>query len=198
MTVASPDASVPIGPATPVAAGGGSGRRSIGRRALGWLHRHRRVQLALLLAPPAGWFGIVYLGSLALLLVTAFWTFDGVTGRVVQHWTLDNFGQLIGQPAFRTVAIRTLTFAIAVTIADMLIAFPIAYFMAQVAGRRSRSVLFMLCLLPLWASYLVRVYAWRVILAPNGPLDWALGLIGLKPAGLYPSELGVGIVFTYL
>src|SRR3954451_3250961 len=171
MTAASPETSVPNGPATPVVAGGGS-RTPIGRRALVWLHRHRRVQLALLLAPPAGWFGIVYLGSLALLLVTAFWTFDGATGRVVHSWTLDNFAQLFSQPAFRTVAVRTLTFAAAVTIVDMVIAFPIAYYMAQVAGPRTRSVLFMLCLLPLWASYLVRVYAWRVILGPNGPFDW--------------------------
>jgi putative spermidine/putrescine transport system permease protein len=162
------------------------------------LYRRPRLQVVLLLAPPAGWFGAIYLGSLALLLVTAFWTFDSVTGRVVQHWTVDNFAQLVGQPAFRTVAVRTLVFAIAVTVADVLIAFPIAYFMAQVAGRRTRSVLFMLCLLPLWASYLVRVYAWRVILSPNGPLDWALGLVGLKPAGLYPSDLGAGIVFAYL
>ena len=168
------------------------------RRALAALHRHPKAQILLLLTPPVGWFGVVYLGSLALLLVTAFWTFDGVTGRVVQTWTLDNIEQLISQPAFRTVAVRTLVFAIGVTAADMLIAFPIAYFMAQVASKRTRSVLFMLCLLPLWASYLVRVYAWRVILAPNGPLDWALGLFGLKPAGLYPSELGAGIVFAYL
>jgi putative spermidine/putrescine transport system permease protein len=168
------------------------------RRVLAALYRRPRVQILLLLTPPAGWFGVVYLGSLALLLVTAFWTFDGVTGKVVQHWTLDNFGQLISSPAFRTVALRTLLFAVGVTVADMLIAFPIAYFMAQVARPRTRAVLFMLCLLPLWASYLVRVYAWRVILAPNGPLDWTLGLVGLGPAGLYPSDLGVGIVFTYL
>ena len=168
------------------------------RRILAALYRRPRVQILLLLTPPAGWFGVVYLGSLALLLVTAFWTFDGVTGKVVQHWTLYNFGQLISSPAFRSIALRTLLFAVGVTVADMLIAFPIAFFMAQVASRRTRAVLFMLCLLPLWASYLVRVYAWRVILAPNGPLDWTLGLVGLGPAGLYPSDLGVGIVFTYL
>jgi putative spermidine/putrescine transport system permease protein len=168
------------------------------RRLLAGLYRRSRLQLLLLLAPPAGWFGVVYLGSLALLLVTAFWTFDGTTGRVVQHWTLDNFRQLIDQPAFRTIALRTLLFATSVTIVDALIAFPIAYYMAQVAGARTRAVLFMLCLLPLWASYLVRVYAWRVILSPNGPLDWALQRFGLGPAGLYPSELGAGIVFAYL
>ncbi len=191
MTAIHPDAPSP-GSAPPAVPGG------VARRALVALYRRPRAQILLLLTPPAGWFGVVYLGSLALLLVTAFWTFDGVTGRVVQHWTLDNFGQLISQPAFRTVAVRTFVFAVAVTVADMLIAFPIAYYMAQAASPRTRSVLFMLCLLPLWASYLVRVYAWRVILAPNGPLDWTLGLVGLGPAGLYPSELGVGIVFTYL
>ena len=168
------------------------------RRLLAALYRRPRLQQALLLTPPVGWFGVVYLGSLALLLVTAFWTFDGTTGRIVQHLTLENVRQIVEQPLFRTVAGRTLVFAAAVTLVDMVIAFPIAYYMAQVAGRRTRSILFMLCLLPLWASYLVRVYAWRVILSPNGPLDWALQGLGLGPAGLYPSELGAGIVFAYL
>ena len=168
------------------------------RRLLAGLYRRSRLQILLLLTPPAGWFGVVYLGSLALLLVTAFWTFDGTTGRVVQTWTLDNFRQLIEQPAFRTIAGRTLLFATAVTIVDAMIAFPIAYYMAQVASARTRAILFMLCLLPLWASYLVRVYAWRVILSPNGPLDWLLQRFGLGPAGLYPSELGAGVVFAYL
>ena len=192
MTATTPDPPLPPSAVTaPV-------RLGAWRSLLAALYRRPRAQILLLLTPPAGWFGVVYLGSLALLLVTAFWTFDGVTGKVVQHWTLDNFGQIVSQPAFRTIALRTLMFAVAVTVTDMLIAFPIAFYMAQVAGKRTRAVLFMLCLLPLWASYLVRVYAWRVILAPNGPLDWTLGLFGLGPAGLYPSDLGVGIVFTYL
>jgi putative spermidine/putrescine transport system permease protein len=192
MTATTPDP--PLPPSTVMA----PVRLGAWRSLLAALYRRPRAQILLLLTPPAGWFGVVYLGSLALLLVTAFWTFDGVTGKVVQHWTLDNFGQIVSQPAFRTIALRTLMFAVAVTVTDMLIAFPIAFYMAQVAGKRTRAVLFMLCLLPLWASYLVRVYAWRVILAPNGPLDWTLGLFGLGPAGLYPSDLGVGIVFTYL
>jgi putative spermidine/putrescine transport system permease protein len=192
MTATTPDP--PLPPSTVMA----PVRLGAWRSLLAALYRRPRAQILLLLTPPAGWFGVVYLGSLALLLVTAFWTFDGITGKVVQHWTLDNFGQIVSQPAFRTIAMRTLMFAVAVTVTDMLIAFPIAFYMAQVAGKRTRAVLFMLCLLPLWASYLVRVYAWRVILAPNGPLDWTLGLFGLGPAGLYPSDLGVGIVFTYL
>ena len=192
MTATTPDAPLPpLAPPRPLPGGAR-------RRLLAALYRRPRAQILLLLSPPAGWFGVVYLGSLALLLVTAFWTFDGVTGKVVQHWTLDNVVQILTQPTFRTVALRTLQFAVLVTAADMLIAFPIAFFMAQVASARTRSVLFMLCLLPLWASYLVRVYAWRVILSPNGPLDWTVGLFGLGPAGLYPSDLGLGIVFTYL
>jgi putative spermidine/putrescine transport system permease protein len=193
MTAMSPAAPPPVAGTTAGGMPASTGRR----RLLVELYRHPRLQLGLLIAPPVGWFGIVYLGSLALLLVTAFWTFDSVTGKVVPQFTLDNFRQIIEQPAFRTVAARTLAFAIGVTIADMLIAFPIAYYMARVASPRTRSILFMLCLLPLWASYLVRVYAWRVILAPNGPLDWFLGLFGLGPAGLYPSDLGAGIVLTY-
>ncbi len=194
MTASSPTAPPPsAGPgvaAIPAAAGR--------RRLLIGLYRRPRIVLGLLLTPPVGWFGVVYLGSLALLLVSAFWTFDSASGKVLPQFTLDNFRQLLEQPAFRTVTLRTVGFAIGVTIADMLIAFPIAYYMARAAGPRTRSVLFMLCLLPLGASYLVRVFAWRVILAPNGPLDWFLAFFGLGPTGLYPSDLGAGIVLTYV
>jgi putative spermidine/putrescine transport system permease protein len=173
-------------------------RPGLRRRVLGALQGRRRLQLLLLLGPPAGWFGVVYLGSLALLLVTAFWTFDQVSGTVVHRFTLENFARLIDQPTFRIVAQRTIVFAAVVTVVDALLAFPVAYYMARVAGRRSRATLLVLCLLPLWASYLVRVYAWRVILSPGGLVDWTLGLFGLGPAGLYPSEVGMGIVFAYI
>jgi putative spermidine/putrescine transport system permease protein len=165
---------------------------------LGSLQGRRRLQLLLLLGPPAGWFGVIYLGSLALLLVTAFWTFDQVSGTVVHRFTLDNLARLIDQPTYRIVAQRTIVFAAVVTVVDALLAFPIAYYMARVAGRRSRSTLLVMCLLPLWASYLVRVYAWRVILSPGGLIDWTLQLFGLGPAGLYPSDVGMGIVFVYI
>jgi putative spermidine/putrescine transport system permease protein len=173
-------------------------RPGLRRRLLGDLHARRRLQLLLLLGPPAGWFGIIYLGSLALLLVTAFWTFDQVTGRVVHTFTLENLARLVDQPTYRIVAQRTIVFAAVVTVVDAVLAFPIAYYMARVAGRRSRATLLVLCLLPLWASYLVRVYAWRVILSPGGLIDWTLERFGLGPAGLYPSELGMGIVFAYI
>jgi putative spermidine/putrescine transport system permease protein len=134
----------------------------------------------------------------SLLLLTAFWTFDSVTGKVTPQFTLDNFRQIVENPTFRTVALRTIGFAIGVTIADILIAFPIAYYMARVAAPRTRAILFMSCLLPLLGELSRPVYAWRVILAPNGPLDWFLAFFGLGPAGLYPSDLGAGIVLTYV
>jgi putative spermidine/putrescine transport system permease protein len=173
-------------------------RAGLRRRLLGDLHARRRLQLLLLLGPPAGWFGVIYLGSLALLLVTAFWSFDQVTGRVVHTFTLDNLARLVDQPTYRIVAVRTVLFAATVTVVDAVLAFPIAYYMARVASRRSRATLLVLCLLPLWASYLVRVYAWRVILSPGGLIDWTLERFGLGPAGLYPSDLGMGIVFAYI
>ncbi|HKG56087.1 MAG TPA: ABC transporter permease [Candidatus Limnocylindrales bacterium] len=173
-------------------------RPGVRRRAVSALHARSWAQLLLLLAPPAGWFGVVYLGSLALLLVTAFWTFDQVTGTVVRTFTLDNVARLISQPTYRIVAFRTLQFAVIVTLVDMALAFPIAWYMARVASPRTRAALLIMCLLPLWASYLVRVYAWRVILSPGGPLDWTLEQLGLGPAGLYPSDVGMGIVFAYI
>ena len=173
-------------------------RPGLRRRMLGGLQGRPRLQLLLLLGPPAGWFGIIYLGSLALLLVTAFWTFDSISGTVVHRLTLDNLARLIDQPTYRIVAQRTILFAAVVTVVDALLAFPIAYYMARVASRRSRATLLVLCLLPLWASYLVRVYAWRVILSPGGLIDWTLQLFGLGPAGLYPSDVGMGIVFAYI
>ncbi len=169
-----------------------------GRRLLGGLYQRKKLQLALLLAAPTSWFVFLYLGSLAVLLVTAFWYLDPKTSSIVHSLTLQNFVTLVSEPVYRTIALRTVTIAALVTITDAVIAFPIAYYMARVAAPRTRSILFMLVLLPLWSSYVVRVYAWRVILSPNGPLDWFFGLIGLP--GLSPgfSDTSMWLVFTYL
>jgi putative spermidine/putrescine transport system permease protein len=162
------------------------------------LWRRRWAQLVLLLTPPAGWFAIVYLGSLAVLLVSAFWYLDPATSAVRHDFSLRNFELLIESPVYRTVALRTVGVAALVTVVDMLIAFPIAYYMARVASRRVRSVLFILVLLPLWASYLVKVYAWRVLLADGGPLEWLFGVLGAP--GLSPGSSGASmvVVFCYL
>jgi len=168
----------------------------IRRRSLAALYRHVPAQLLILLAPPVGWFGVVYLGSLAILLLSAFWYLNPVTSAVVHDFSLSNFQQLIEDPVNRVIIQRTVTIALAVTATDMLLAFPIAWFMARVASPRVRSLLFMGVLLPLWSNYLVRVFAWRIILAKGGPLDGLLGLAGLQGPGF--SDVSTWLVFSYL
>jgi putative spermidine/putrescine transport system permease protein len=154
--------------------------------------------VGILLAPPGGWFGIVYLGSLVVLFISAFWYLDPLTSAVVREPTLQNFETILTVPVYREVALRTIGVAAAVTVLDILLALPIAYFMARVAGSRTRALLYAAVLLPLWASYLVRVYAWRVILSQGGFIDWLFGLFGLDGVSLGYSDLSMVIVFTYL
>lgn len=168
------------------------------RRLLAFLYRHKSLQLLLLLTPPTGWFAVVYLGSLAVLFVAAFWYLDPLTSAVKHDLTLRNFEQLATNPVYRVVALRTIGIAALVTVIDALLAFPIAYFMARYAGQRVRAILFMLVLLPLWSSYLVRVYAWRVILSQGGPLEWTLQQLGIPGVVLYPSDIAIPIVFAYI
>jgi putative spermidine/putrescine transport system permease protein len=168
------------------------------RRVVAALYQRKKLQLALLLAAPTGWFVFLYLGSLAVLLVTAFWYLDPTTSSIVHSFTLQNFVTLATEPVYRTIALRTATIAAAVTITDGLIAFPIAWYMARVASSRPRSILFMLVLLPLWSSYVVRVYAWRVILSPGGLLDWFFGSIGAPALSPGFSDASMWLVFSYL
>jgi putative spermidine/putrescine transport system permease protein len=170
----------------------------IRRRLLAFAYRHRSLQLLLLLAPPVGWFGVIYLGSLAVLFVAAFWYLDPLTSAVKHDFTLRNFEQILTNPVYRTITLRTVGIAAVVTLTDIVLAFPLAYFMARVAGRRTRGLLVMLVLLPLWTSYLVRVYAWRVILSPGGPLDWTLGSIGIHGVSFYLTDVAMWIVFSYI
>jgi putative spermidine/putrescine transport system permease protein len=171
-------------------------RPGVARRLAAALYRHPRLQLGLLLAPPLGALVIAYLGSLALLLVNAFWRFDAFTGSVVPEPTLDNFAQIVTTEVFRDVALRTILTAAAVTITDAIIAFPIAYFMARVASRRTRNILVVSVVLPLWSGYLVKVYAWRLMLLNGGFLDSVLGPLGMHSPGL--SDVSAWLVFSYL
>jgi len=171
---------------------------SLRRRLYGFVYRHRSLQVLLLLTPPMGWFGLVYLGSLVVLFVSAFWYLDPLTSAVTHEFTLKNFQQLFTDPVYRTITFRTIGMAALVTVIDAILAFPIAYYMARTAGPRTRAVMFMLVLLPLWSSYLVRVYAWRVILARGGPLEWAFAQIGIPGVVLYPSDIAIPIVFSYI
>jgi putative spermidine/putrescine transport system permease protein len=162
------------------------------------LWRRPWLKVALLLALPVVAFLVVYLGSLVALFVSSFWQVDSFTGKVVHNWTLDNFSSLIHDKIYREIAFRTIWMAAAVTVTDAVLAFPLAYFMARVSPPRLRPVLFVLVLLPLWSSYLVRIYSWRLILAKQGALNWALNGIGLPDAGLAYTNTAMWIVFSYV
>jgi putative spermidine/putrescine transport system permease protein len=151
-----------------------------------------------LLALPAAWFLLCYLAAIFALLISAFWTVDPLSGTIIPAWNLDNFRQLLSVPVYRTIAIRTVFIAAAVTFTDALMAWPFAYVMVRLAGPRMRATLMLLVLLPLWSSYLARVYAWRLILAHNGALNWALHAIGLPGASIGYSNWAMWIVFSYL
>ena len=160
------------------------------------VYRYPRLQLGVLLAAPLGWLGVLYLGSLALLFISAFWTIEPFSGDIVTQPSLDNFETILSQPVYRTITLRTVGIAGLVTATDILLAFPIAYFMARVASARTRGILIVSILLPLWSGYLVKAYAWRVILSEGGILNWILGPTGLKGPGF--GDIAVWIVFSYL
>ncbi|MDX6232341.1 MAG: putative spermidine/putrescine transport system permease protein [Nocardioidaceae bacterium] len=143
-----------------------------------WLHRHSTARLIGLLSLPGLWLLVAYLGSLAAMLVAAFWTTNDFTGAVEHRTTLDNFKALVTQPVYRTIAVRSLGVAAIVTVIDTLLALPIAFYMAKVASPRARRLLVVAMLTPLWASYLVKAYAWRVMFANGGVIDWLLSPFG--------------------
>jgi putative spermidine/putrescine transport system permease protein len=171
-------------------------RKSAGRRLSTFFHRHPRVSLGALLAAPLGWLLIGYLGSLFVLLMAAFWDTDVFTAEIVHTFTLDNFRRIFEQDVYRDVAFRTIRMAALVTVACAVLAFPIAYYMARVASRRTRTILVVAVLTPLWAGYLVKAYVWRTILSDNGVINWALEPFGLQFDGY--STVGLWLVFTYL
>ena len=168
----------------------------MGRRLSDLLHGHRRTQLGLLLAGPLGWLGVAYLGSLAVLFVAAFWRLDPFTSQVVHDYGTQNFTQIAESSTYRTIAFRTIGIALAVTVADVVLAFPLALFMAKLARPRVKAALVVLVLVPLWSSYLVKVYAWRTILSTDGILNWALNPLGLSSPGF--GTFATWLVFTYL
>jgi putative spermidine/putrescine transport system permease protein len=168
----------------------------VGRRLAGLLHGRPRLQLGLLLAGPVGWLVIAYLGSLAVLFVAAFWHLDPFTSQVVKSYSFSNFETLWNSDVYRTIALRTIGIAAAVTVTDAVLAFPIAFYMAKVASPRRKALLVVAVLMPLWSSYLVKVYAWRTILQEDGALNWALQPFGLDGPGF--GNVATWLVFSYL
>jgi putative spermidine/putrescine transport system permease protein len=151
-----------------------------------------------LLIPPLGWMLVFYLAALAVLFISAFWSIDTFTGKLTHVWTWSNFDTIIHDSTYRQIAFRTIWMAALVTITDALIAFPFAYYMARVATPRLRTILFVLILLPLWSSYLARIYAWRLILNQDGALNWSLAKLGLPEQGWAFTNTAMWIVFSYI
>jgi putative spermidine/putrescine transport system permease protein len=160
------------------------------------LHRHPRLRLLLLLAAPMLVLVVVYLGALSVLLLSAFWSTDVFTGDVVRSFTSDNFREVVTNDTYRTVTFRTIGVAAAVTVVCAVLAFPMAFYMAKVASPRARRLLVVAVLTPLWASYLVKAYAWRAMLAGDGVVNWALAPLGLRGPGF--GLTATVIVLSYL
>jgi putative spermidine/putrescine transport system permease protein len=162
------------------------------------MHRRSGLKLLLLLLPPLGWMVVVYLGALTLLFLSAFWRLDPFTSLIQRQWGLQNFRTILHESVYRTIAIRTLGIAAAVTVTDIALAFPLAYYAARMATRRMKAALLVAVILPLWSSYLVRVFAWKLILQGNGFLDWLMDKAGLGSLSVGNSQWGLWLVFCYL
>ncbi|MCW3026644.1 MAG: Spermidine Putrescine transporter permease component PotB [Solirubrobacterales bacterium] len=162
------------------------------------LFRRPWLRAGLLLSGPTAWFVLIYLGALFLLFLSAFWSVDSFSGKIVHSWTLTNFETLFKVSAYRTIALRTIGIAAAVTVTDIVLAVPFAFFAARIASRRLQAALFVAVLIPLWSSYLVRVFAWRLILAKEGVLNWFLGQVGLGSVNIGYSNWAMWIVFSYI
>jgi putative spermidine/putrescine transport system permease protein len=155
------------------------------RSASRFLYRHPRVRLAGLLTAPLLWLVVLYLGSLLVMIVAAFWSTDSFTGTLIKEPTLDNFRTLLTNPVYRTVALRTLFIAISVTVIDIVLAVPLAFMAAKVVrSRRVRYAIVIAVTMPLWAGYLVKGYAMQTMFINNGVIDWMLAPFGLKGPGL--------------
>ena len=176
-----------------------------------YLYGRPGFYLALLLLPPLLWLGTVYLGSLLALLMQSFYAIDEFTARIVPKLTLETYRQLVSHPANVDIILRTLGMAAAVTVTAAIVAFPIANYMARYASPRMKALFYVGVMLPMWTSYLVKVYAWRLVLAKQGILSWFLDQLGLMPAldaalqtpviggpSLSSSYLGMFIVFVYM
>ena len=162
------------------------------------LWRRPWARATLLLTPPLAWFLLLYIAALVVMLITAFWQINPFTTNIERVWSLSNLSTIFGSSAYRLVILRTVGMAAAVTLIDTVVALPFAYFMARIATRRTRTFLFVAILLPLWASYLAKVYSWLLIFTHDGVLDWTLSRVGLGQIHLIYTNWAVLTVFCYL
>ena len=179
-------------------AAGPPGRRAR-LRLSGLFWRRPWLKALALLTPPLAAFLIVYIGSLAVVFISSFWSVDSFTSEIKHTWGLANYRLIFdtSQP-YLHIAGLTLEMAAAVTLTDAVLAFPLAFFMARIAGGRARAFIFVMVLLPLWSSYLVRIYAWQTLLGHNGAINWALNGVGLPDQNLAYTNWAMWIVFSYV
>ncbi|WP_223848168.1 ABC transporter permease [Bifidobacterium tissieri] len=163
-----------------------------------FLYNHPVLHRVALLALPVGWMGLVYIVALVALLITALWSVNEYTGQVEMTWTAANIISAFTDALYLSVTARTLLIAVLVTVVDILLAFPIAFFMARMASKRSKKVLVVMILTPLWASYLVKAYAWRSVLSGSGLVDWLLRPLGITSPGYGLVAVIVTEVYLWL
>jgi putative spermidine/putrescine transport system permease protein len=164
-----------------------------------YFHSHVKARIAALLSLPIAWLGVLYIGSLAALFITSIWKIDTFTSKVVREFTLSNFIDVLTDKAYFNVTMRTVGVAIAVTIICAVLAIPMAFFIARVAKPKSRPVLIALVITPLWASYLVKIYAWRTMMAPDsGFLNWLISPLGLSSPGFGMVAVIIGLSYLWL
>ncbi|HEU5159676.1 MAG TPA: ABC transporter permease [Streptosporangiaceae bacterium] len=168
------------------------------RRLAGLLHRRPGLRLSVLLSAPLLWLIVAYLGALAALLLSAFWTTNVFTGDVVKQFNTENFRALLTEEVYRRIALRSIGVAALVTIVDAVIAFPVAFCMAKLASPRAQRWLVIGILTPLWASYLVKAYAWRVMLSGSGLLNWAVEPFGLSGPGYGLTAVVITLAYLWL
>jgi len=163
------------------------------------LNRKPTARAASLLALPLSWLILIYIGSLAALFITSIWQIDTFTSKIVREFTFQNFIDVFTDRAYFNVTIRTLFVAISVTAICAVIAIPMAFFIARIARQRSRPVLIALLITPLWASYLVKIYAWRTMFYPEtGFINWLIAPTGLSSPGFGIFAVIIGLTYLWL
>jgi putative spermidine/putrescine transport system permease protein len=181
-------------------------RGSIRRRTSSFFFRHQRTRLGLTLSAPLAWLLVVYLISLLLLLANAFWRVDSLTSHVVRDWGWRNFDTVFSgnwhtaflEKTYYLITLHTVVMALLVTFADIAFAFPIAYFGARMASARARSAIMIAVVIPLWANYIIKVFAWKTLLEGGGPAEALLRAVGLTNTSLTGTPFAMWMTFCYL
>jgi putative spermidine/putrescine transport system permease protein len=168
------------------------------RRLSAFLYRRRWLKLTFLLLPPLAWMTIVYLAALGVLLATAFWQQNVLTAEIERVFTWNNLVAVKDTDAIHSVAWHTVLMAVVVTVTDILLAFPLAYYMVRIASPRLRALMFVAVLMPLWSSYLIKAYTWRLMTGDAGTINWIFGKAGLGPFDIAFSYTAMWLAFTYI